>query len=66
MLGAGYPGVVGLPGPDVAADGSMDESFLDGLRAADADVVCAALGNPKQERWIDRYGTAVGAPVLAG
>ena len=28
---------------------------------------CASRsGNPKQERWIDRYGAAVGAPVLIG
>jgi N-acetylglucosaminyldiphosphoundecaprenol N-acetyl-beta-D-mannosaminyltransferase len=58
--------VVVVPAPNVAADGSMDPSVVDALRAVDADVIGVALGNPKQERWIARHGAAVGAPVCIG
>ncbi len=57
--------VVG-PAPMVAADGTMDAAVVDELRAIDADVIGVALGNPKQEHWIARYGQAVGAPVSIG
>jgi N-acetylglucosaminyldiphosphoundecaprenol N-acetyl-beta-D-mannosaminyltransferase len=57
--------VVG-PAPMVGADGSMDEAVVAELRAIGADVIGVALGNPKQERWIRRYGAAVGAPVCIG
>ena len=33
---------------------------------ARADIVCVALGNPKQEFWIHRYAAAIGAPVFIG
>ena len=58
--------VVGVEAPVVAADGTMDSAALDQLTALDADVVGVALGNPKQERWISRYGSTVGAPVFIG
>ena len=57
--------VVG-PAPMVGVDGSMDHSVVDEVRAIGADVIGVALGNPKQERWIARYGSAVGAPVCIG
>jgi N-acetylglucosaminyldiphosphoundecaprenol N-acetyl-beta-D-mannosaminyltransferase len=68
MLRDTYVGadVVALAAPDVAADGSMNAAALVALRAIDADVVAVALGNPKQERWIARHGTALGAPVCIG
>jgi N-acetylglucosaminyldiphosphoundecaprenol N-acetyl-beta-D-mannosaminyltransferase len=63
-----YPGahVESVSGAIVAADGTMDEVWLERLRATEADVLCVALGNPKQERWIARHGAAVGAPVAIG
>ncbi len=68
VLAGGAPGVdiVVVPAPQVSADGSMDVAVLDELRAARADIVGVALGNPKQERWIARHGAAVGAPVAIG
>ena len=57
--------VVG-PAPMVGADGTMDAAVVDELRAIGADVIGVALGNPKQERWIARYGAGVGAPVCIG
>ena len=63
-----FPGadVVGLEAPLIDADGGMDEAAAKQLRDLDADVVCVALGNPKQERWIDRFRSVVGAPVFIG
>jgi N-acetylglucosaminyldiphosphoundecaprenol N-acetyl-beta-D-mannosaminyltransferase len=62
------PGVdmVVVPAPMVGADGSMDAGVVDELRAVGADVIGVALGNPKQERWIIRWGKEVGAPVYIG
>ena len=59
-----------IDAPMIGSDGSMDPErsaeLVQTIRDARPDVVCVALGNPKQERWIDRYGAAVGAPVLIG
>jgi N-acetylglucosaminyldiphosphoundecaprenol N-acetyl-beta-D-mannosaminyltransferase len=62
------PGVsiAGLGGMAVAADGTMDEAWVGRLRALRPDIVCVALGNPKQEHWIARYGAMIGAPVAIG
>lgn len=53
-------------GPRVGADGSIDDEALNRLAAVDADIVCVALGNPKQERFIERHRARIGAPVLIG
>ncbi len=68
LLSRQHPGaeVVGLEAPNVAPDGTMDESALERIRSARPDVVGVALGNPKQEWWIARHGPALGAPVLIG
>jgi N-acetylglucosaminyldiphosphoundecaprenol N-acetyl-beta-D-mannosaminyltransferase len=58
--------VVGLEAPFVGPDGAMDERHLEAIRAARPDIVGVALGNPKQEWWIDRHGPALGSPVLIG
>ncbi len=58
--------VLVVPAPMVGADGSMDVAVVEELRAVRADVLGVALGNPKQERWITRWGRAVGAPVCIG
>jgi hypothetical protein len=36
------------------------------IRQAAPDVLCVALGIPKQEKWIDRYRQALGVPVSIG
>ncbi len=58
--------IVADAGPLVGADGTMDVEHLSQIRAARPDIVCVALGNPKQEFWIGHYGCEVGAPVLIG
>lgn len=68
LLRSRFPGadVFGAEAPAVAADGSMDAAAAEELRQLDADVIGVALGNPKQEHWIDRWGEVVGAPVCIG
>ena len=68
LLTAEHPGaeVVGLEAPKVAGDGTMDPAALDAITAHRPDIVGVALGNPKQECWIARHGTATGAGVLIG
>lgn len=58
--------IVADSGPIVAADGTMDVEHLQRIRATRPDIVCVALGNPKQEFWIGHYGGEIGAPVLIG
>ena len=41
---------------------AMDEA----IRAARSDLVFVALGAPKQECWMERYGRQSGVPVLIG
>jgi len=63
-----HPGatVIGDSGPMISADGDMDPVALDRIRAARPDIVCVALGNPKQERWIARHAGQLGIPVAIG
>ncbi len=43
-----------------------DESVIESIRSVDADVVCVALGNPKQERFIAAYRSRLQCPVMIG
>jgi N-acetylglucosaminyldiphosphoundecaprenol N-acetyl-beta-D-mannosaminyltransferase len=58
--------VVGLAAPlfDHVADLTMEQ--LAELADVRADICCVAFGNPKQERFIERFGAALGIPVLIG
>ena len=58
--------IVADAGPMVGSDGAMDDAHVDRIASAQPDIVCVALGNPKQEYWISRYGRRIGAPVLIG
>jgi exopolysaccharide biosynthesis WecB/TagA/CpsF family protein len=44
----------------------VDEAVLDGIAAVDPDILCVALGNPKQERFIDAHRARLGVPVMIG
>lgn len=68
LLSAEHPGavVVGAGGTTFTDVADMDPSALADIVAAKPDIVCVALGHPKQERWIDAYREQVGAPVLVG
>jgi N-acetylglucosaminyldiphosphoundecaprenol N-acetyl-beta-D-mannosaminyltransferase len=63
-----YPGaeIVADAGPMFADPADMDPAALEPIKAARPDICCVALGNPKQELWIERFGADVGAPVIIG
>jgi N-acetylglucosaminyldiphosphoundecaprenol N-acetyl-beta-D-mannosaminyltransferase len=68
MLQSRTPGieVVGTEGSAVSAAGEMDPEALKPIIDAKPDIVGVALGNPKQEFWIERYSRVIGAPVCIG
>ena len=68
LLSKNHPGamVVGAGGPTFADVEDMDRAALDDIIAAQPDIVCVALGHPKQERWIEAYRHEIGAPVMVG
>ncbi|NNE11579.1 MAG: WecB/TagA/CpsF family glycosyltransferase [Ilumatobacter sp.] len=54
------------PGPVIADPADVDDEVLSSIVAVDADVLCVALGNPKQERFIAAHRERLGVPVLIG
>lgn len=58
--------VVGLDAPWFTDLDELDTDSLEPLRATAADVCCVAFGNPKQERFIARFGDELGIPVMIG
>lgn len=52
--------------PRIPDPTDVDPAVLDSIRAAQPDVLCVALGNPKQERFIATYREQLGVPVLIG
>jgi exopolysaccharide biosynthesis WecB/TagA/CpsF family protein len=49
--------------PDASAPG---DEVIARIAAVDADIVCVALGNPKQEHFIAAVRSRLGAPVMIG
>jgi exopolysaccharide biosynthesis WecB/TagA/CpsF family protein len=43
-----------------------DQEVVEAIRSSGAEVVLVALGNPRQERWLDRYLAASGARLGVG
>jgi N-acetylglucosaminyldiphosphoundecaprenol N-acetyl-beta-D-mannosaminyltransferase len=58
--------VVGHSGPMMRDVAQMEQAWLEKLIAANADIVCVALGNPKQERWIAEYRSQLPPAVHIG
>lgn len=63
-----HPGAVitAEAGPHVGADGSIDDGVVASIASREIDVLCVALGNPKQERFIGAHGSELGCPVQIG
>jgi N-acetylglucosaminyldiphosphoundecaprenol N-acetyl-beta-D-mannosaminyltransferase len=63
-----YPGsrVIADSGPVIPRVAELEIGELDSLRAARPDICCVALGNPKQEHFIARFGDELGIPVMIG
>ncbi len=68
MLRRRFPGanVFGISGPMMRDVGAMDDRWVQDIKSFDPDVVCVALGNPKQERWIDAHRSKFDGPVFIG
>jgi N-acetylglucosaminyldiphosphoundecaprenol N-acetyl-beta-D-mannosaminyltransferase len=43
-----------------------EERIVEAIVACKPDVLCVALGIPKQEKWIARHRDALGVPVMIG
>jgi exopolysaccharide biosynthesis WecB/TagA/CpsF family protein len=54
------------PGPILHDVDVVDDRVLDSIVAADADILCVALGNPKQERFIAAHRERLRCPVMIG
>jgi N-acetylglucosaminyldiphosphoundecaprenol N-acetyl-beta-D-mannosaminyltransferase len=63
-----YPGAsVSIDsGPFIPDPSEVDDATLDAIAAVDADILCVALGNPKQERFIKAHRDRLGVPVMIG
>lgn len=61
-----YPGVQ-IVGAHHGFFGSAEnEAILEEIRHCQPDILCVALGIPKQEKWIATYQRALGVPVAIG
>ena len=54
------------PGPIISDADRVDEKTLQSIEAVGADILCVALGNPKQERFIASYRDRLKIPVMIG
>lgn len=65
---AAHPGadLSGECGPVLTDVDDIDESVVDAIRSHDADILCVALGHPKQELFIRAHRKRLGVPVLIG
>lgn len=68
LLNDRFPGaqVTGWSGPTIGDVTAVGPEVIDALRDADADILCVALGNPKQEHFIAANRERLGVPVLIG
>lgn len=63
-----YPGlnIAGVSSPIIHSIDETDPSILAEIRLARPDILLVAFGNPKQEKWIARYGQHLHVPVMIG
>lgn len=54
------------PGPMIPDVERVDDEVLESIAAVDADILCVALGNPKQERFIAAHRDRLRTPVMIG
>ncbi len=58
--------VIAFSGPMIRDVNHVDEAVLEQLASYDADILCVALGNPKQERFIAANRARLRTPVMIG
>jgi N-acetylglucosaminyldiphosphoundecaprenol N-acetyl-beta-D-mannosaminyltransferase len=63
-----YPGlqIAGIESPPFQPIDKTQPEILARIRAANPDVLLVAFGNPKQEKWIARFGAEIKVPVMIG
>jgi N-acetylglucosaminyldiphosphoundecaprenol N-acetyl-beta-D-mannosaminyltransferase len=54
------------PGPMIPEVERIDDDVLASIADVDADILCVALGNPKQERFIRAHRDRLRTPVMIG
>jgi N-acetylglucosaminyldiphosphoundecaprenol N-acetyl-beta-D-mannosaminyltransferase len=54
------------PGPVFGDVAELTDRDVEALAGARPDIACIAFGNPKQERFIARFGPELGIPVMIG
>ncbi len=65
-MNAKYPGCQVIGTRDGFFQPADVPALIAAIKAARPDVLCVALGIPKQEKWIHKHREAVGVPVLIG
>jgi N-acetylglucosaminyldiphosphoundecaprenol N-acetyl-beta-D-mannosaminyltransferase len=63
---ARYPGCQIVGARDGFFSPDDDATIVEQIRAARPDILCVALGIPKQEKWIAKHRAELGVPVLIG
>lgn len=58
--------VLGISGPMMRDVRDMESTWFDAITDYGPDIICVALGNPKQERWIAAHRDRLDAAVLIG
>lgn len=58
--------VTASPAPHIRPDGEVDKGVVEQIRQLEPDILCVALGNPKQEFFIARHRERLGCPVQIG
>jgi N-acetylglucosaminyldiphosphoundecaprenol N-acetyl-beta-D-mannosaminyltransferase len=58
--------IIADSGPHIPNVADLEVAELASLRDVQPDICCVALGNPKQERFIARFGDTFGIPVMIG
>ncbi|HWL42372.1 MAG TPA: WecB/TagA/CpsF family glycosyltransferase [Ilumatobacter sp.] len=68
MMRSRYPAAAFTvdPGPIIDDPADVDPATIESIVRAAPDILCVALGNPKQERFIAAYRERLGVPVLIG
>lgn len=63
-----YPGALVTidPGPARVDPDRVDEAVIGSIRSQEPDILLVALGNPKQERFIEANREVLGVPVMIG
>ncbi|MCL5996852.1 MAG: WecB/TagA/CpsF family glycosyltransferase [Chloroflexi bacterium] len=58
--------IAGVSSPAIPSLFEPDPALLDTIRAAHPDILLVALGNPKQEKWINMHASELSIPIMIG